>query len=137
MGTRTSIGPLPFCYLLAAKYSAISQKEVSDFCKRTNMVLFSIQRMLRSVAVMLVLLLVIMTSNHMMETREPMYTTLQEDGVDQSGAWRGKDIQEEKNLDQFYDFWRKTQIGECDIYIYSAFQDSFRKGVDPCIKLNV
>ena len=47
------------------------------------------------------------------------------------------DIQEEKNLDQFYDFWRKTQIGECDIYIYSAFQDSFRKGVDPCIKLNV
>ena len=47
------------------------------------------------------------------------------------------DIQEEKNLDQFHDHWRKTQIGECDIYIYSAFQDSFRKGVDPCIKLNV
>ena len=47
------------------------------------------------------------------------------------------DIQEENNLVQFHDLWRKTQIGECDIYIYSAFQDSFRKGVDPCIKLNV
>ena len=47
------------------------------------------------------------------------------------------DIQEENNLDQFHDLWRKTQIGKCDIYIYSAFQDSFRKGVDPCIKLNV
>ena len=47
------------------------------------------------------------------------------------------DIHEENNLDQFHDLWRKTLIGECDIYIYSAFQDSFRKGVDPCIKLNV
>ena len=51
------------------------------------------------VGAMLLLLLVIMTFNHIpkkenvmrtMETREPMHTTLQEDGIDQSGAWRGK-----------------------------------------------
>ena len=50
-----------------------------------------------AVAVMLFLLLVIMTLNHInihihitMETREPMHKTLLEDGIDQSGAWRGK-----------------------------------------------
>ena len=50
-----------------------------------------------AVAVMLFLLLVIMTLNHInihihitMETREPMHTTLQEDGIDKSGAWTGK-----------------------------------------------
>ena len=59
-----------------------------------------------AVAVMLFLLLVIMAFNHVpkmenamstMETREPMHatlqeilTTLQENGIDKSGAWRGK-----------------------------------------------
>ena len=51
------------------------------------------------VGAMLLLLLVIMTFNHIpkkenvmrtMETREPMHTTLQEDGIDKSGAWTGK-----------------------------------------------
>ena len=50
-----------------------------------------------AVAVMLFLLLVMMILNHInihihitMETREPMHTTLQEDGIDKSGAWTGK-----------------------------------------------
>ena len=62
-----------------------------DFGKSTNMVSLSIPRHFRSfVAMMLYLLLVIMTFNHLIATREPMYTTLQEDGIDQSGALRGK-----------------------------------------------
>ena len=79
-----------YFYLLAATYSAVSKK-VSDFCKRTNMVFLSIPKLFLSfVAMMLFLILVIMTFNHLIATREPMYTTLQEDGTDQSGAWRGK-----------------------------------------------
>ena len=74
---------LPSC----SNIFSYKSKKVSDFCKRSNMVLFSLPRLLQSVvAMMLFSLLVIMIFTHMKEIREPM---LQEGGIDQSGAGRG------------------------------------------------
>ena len=44
---------------------------------------------------------------------------------------------DELKLDPFHDHWRKAKVGQCDVYIYSAFLDNRREDVDACIKVSV
>ena len=43
----------------------------------------------------------------------------------------------DSNLDPFHDHWRETKVGQCDVYIYSAFLDDRRKDVDASVKVSV
>ena len=43
----------------------------------------------------------------------------------------------DSKLDPFHDHWRETKVGQCDVYIYSAFLDDRRKDVDASVKVSV